>query len=96
MKRILFLFVVLTCPTSAFLQDCDSTMWAQPGTYDVVIDSMAVESTGSLAGPIMLSSENLCLIESSRKPYAIAYIHIGAYLVTIYPKNKIADNTIEE
>jgi len=73
---------------------CDSTTWAQPGTYDIIIDTNTYEA--DITPVIFLSGDDLCLIETSRKPMVTTQIYIGIYLVTIYPKKKIAGNTIEE
>jgi hypothetical protein len=93
----LFLMVCLLMgSTYAIGQSCDSTQWAQPGTYTVTIDSAAFEGDIPSIGTIMLSGDDLCRIEANRKPTQSTQIHIGVYLVTIYPKKKFADATTEE
>lgn len=96
MIRAVFSLIFVFFVSGGFAQTCDSTRWAQPGTYAVSIDPSASETAYAQNGPIMLSGDDLCLIESSRKPTETTQIHIGTYLITIYPKKKFADNTIEE
>lgn len=89
---LLSLFIV----TEVFGQSCDSTQWAQPGSYSVVIDSSAFESTGYVNGVIMLSENDLCYIESKRQPFVEVEIHLGIYLITIYPKPQPTNSSVEE
>src|SRR5688572_13324304 len=89
----LVLFGLLLFSGKAGAQPCDSTQWAQPGTYVVTLDSAAFEGNVPALGTILLSGDDLCYIEASRKPTQVTQVHIGAYLVTIYPKKKFADAT---
>ena len=95
MRGLIFGFYILISTFSFDQRTCDSIYQAQPGTYSVTIDSSAFEGT-NVPDIIMLSDLDLCLIESSRKSTESTQIHIGVYLITIYPKKKIVDNTINE
>lgn len=97
MKRVIgLLFFLFSGGMGLMAQECDSTHWAQPGTYNVIIDPAAVDAGSVLNDTIMLSGDDLCLIESRRRPSQIVQIHIGAYLVTIYPIGETANQEIEE
>jgi hypothetical protein len=95
-NHLFVMMILLSGASCAIGQSCDSTQWAQPGTYTVAVDSATFEGNIPSLGIIMLSGDDLCLIEASRKPTQNTQIHIGVYLVTIYPKKKFADATIEE
>lgn len=88
---ISILFVLIS---SSVLSQCDSTTWAQPGTYSVEIDTNTFEA--NITPEIFLTGTDLCFIEANRKSTITNQIHIGIYLITIYPKIKEANKNINE
>lgn len=84
MKYLIVLIISILIQESVFSQ-CDSTQWAQPGTYELVRINKSTEATFISRTP--LTSDQLCLIESSRNDYHFAFIDLDLYTrVKIYPK----------
>lgn len=69
-------------------------MWAKPGSYNIVIDTNSFEA--DITPTIMLTGEDLCYIESQRKPGQAVQISLRVYLITILPGPVNFDNTIKE
>lgn len=91
MKKILTaLLIMLSFTLSAQEIKCDSTTWAQAGTYEII----RIEGTSEATLPKeVLSEDTLCTIEKSRKLNEIVELQISAFtIVRIYPKNIKAKN----
>lgn len=66
--------------------NCDSTLWAKEGTYEIIRIEGSSEATMAKES---LSEETLCTIEKSRKENEVVDLQISPFtIVRIYPKNK--------
>jgi hypothetical protein len=77
---IIFLF-----SASLVFSQCDSTQWAAENSYQLIRNEESSESKS--ISKTLLTSEQLCLIESSRKDHQIVIIDLDAYTrVRIFPR----------
>lgn len=85
MRYLVTVILLNLIPFIAFSQ-CDSTMWAKEGTYELIKIQTSTEADLS-ATSIFLTQEQLCLIEASRKNNHFVYLDLDLYTrVKIYPK----------
>lgn len=97
-KKIALFFVlfliqdVLLAQTSSF---CDSTNWAKPGTYEIVIIPNSVES--SSISKVSIPNSVLCEIETMRKDNKVVeYALNNCTLIRIYPRVHQLEPTLQK
>jgi len=84
MRTIFFFIAFVFIPFLANAQ-CDSTQWAKDGSYELV--KVKSNSEANTISRTPLTSDQLCLIESSRSDYYFAYIDLDANTrIKIYPR----------
>lgn len=86
---LLFFFLITSeaSATEYIKITCDSTQWAQPGTYEIIVITGATEGSPLNRGQEILTSDQLCLIESSRHQTQIIELQLSPYTkAKIFPK----------
>jgi hypothetical protein len=83
--RYIILIASFLSLSSILSAQCDSTKWASEGTYVLIKTNANSEANSITRTP--LTSDQLCLIESSRNDFYFAFITLDANTrVKIYPR----------
>lgn len=86
---ILFSSFVLSVQISN-AQTCDSTQWAQPGTYEIQLIPGSTEANPTTLAYQPLTSDQLCMIEWNRHLSNFVFLPLSPYTrVKIYPRSLI-------
>ncbi|MFZ5552626.1 MAG: hypothetical protein ACOZCO_05895 [Bacteroidota bacterium] len=84
---VLLLFLAVQNSTA---QTCDSTQWAQPGTYEIQLIPGSTEASPPTLADQPLTSDQLCMIEWNRHLSNFVFLPLSPYTrVKIYPRSLI-------
>ncbi|MCD6018053.1 MAG: hypothetical protein K0S53_1174 [Bacteroidetes bacterium] len=94
-RQIILFFVLVLSKVSISQNTCDSTLWAKPGTYEIVTIPGTVE--GSSTAKFSIPDNALCEIEKMRKENKIVEYQLNyCTMIRIYPKTNQIKTTIEK